>query len=329
MGLLAGIVEGALGGAGLGVQNAGGTAQAAQYRDALAQHEADLERQKLDYAAQIAEQRRAATVQRVHDAIPGIVDAEMASRMPAPSGQMTDTQLAADQAQRDALRQQLATDPHMLVRAAESTGDVPYGTAATTLQRGDNALLSQQWHMDHNDTLRERTEERERQAQADRENRLMYAQMIHDGHSRDAQREASEEAKNARAALADMNRDMNMKRLQLQQLQTNVALFGADSPQAADAQTQMTAIQQELAGLESDRKQLLGAMLGPKAPTRAAPPPPPGSASAMPDLGAAPDAFGLGAGVSAEDLANAGIDPNGATAPAAGGLPKGWTVQKH
>lgn len=325
MGLLAGIVEGALGGAGRGLVNVGEQSAAAQYRSDLADQQAALERQKLDYAAQIATQQRAAMAQRIQDAMPGVVNARIAEQMPDPTGHTTDNQLAADQAARDALRARLMVDPHVRVAAGESTGDVAPGTGAQLLQRGDNALLSQQWHMDHNDALRERNEDRAAQAERDRQARLDIAAMRHDGSSRDAAAATREEAANLRAALADASRNLNEKRLELKQVEDNLSILPPGSPEAAGMQRQHDSLMADVQELQASHKDIQRRVLGstgPAAASRAAPTgaPPPGPDAVLAGDGAAADPF----------LAQ--FAPHGAAAkptappPAPSGLPKGWTV---
>lgn len=286
MGLLAGIIEGGLGGGGQALQNIAQSDIDTQHRQELAQQASDLELAKMkaaeDYKVQIANQMREAQVGRVNAAMPGIVDSQLAGQYPALPGAEDGGDNGLRNAQDSAAtaaRAQLMADPHTRVAAAEATGDVPIGTAATLLQRSDNSQNMLQWRMDHNETLRQNADLRANtQAQiaaGNQQTRLMVAELAHQAHASDDK----EAQQNMRLLLSDTSRNIDETRKQLNDVHTQLVLAPNDpdlKSRASDLTTQLTNLSETHGQLAAA---LAGKVMGGKGASTAAPAPAPAPAA--------------------------------------------------
>lgn len=331
MGLLAGLVDGALGGAGSSLVDISDKNIEAQHRADLANIQSDLELKKMEAAeqfkSQLASQMRQAGVDRVNAAAQGIIDRRLAAAYPDPTGQTTDNQLAQFQAEKDAARAALGDDPHIRVAAAESTGDVPFGTGATLLQKGDNASMTQQWREYQADSRAQSSADRTaallQMNQQSNETRQMIAALVHSG----SEKESHEQRLALTSQLTTIASSLGEADRRKNQLQT--LMVAADPDQKAAMQAELDGIDKATAPLRATYTMALGALGGISGVKPVAAPAPAAAAPVSDPL----SDYMNGSPSSPADPLFAGAQ-NAPTAaqyaaaapPAAPPIPKGWGV---
>lgn len=340
MGLLAGIVDGGLAGGAGGVQF-GLTQQIDQQNKlALLAQQADLEKQKLQWAADIATQQKQAAGARITSATQGLIDSDIAQRFPDPAatgaddgtGHMTDTQLAQFQQQKDAARAADANDWQFPIRAAVGTGDEPvsaYGTIAERQGRDlDRADARRQQMQTQLIMEREKTQAANERA-ADREaSRIQTANIMAAARTASNSTEKREAEQNLRANVMGLKQSMDSTRLQIGQI--NLAMVTADAGQKAAMQSQLDELNKQLKDYTSQHDQANQALLHLTPGLANAPPPPP--APGADPLGPDPVLASLGLGANAPSSPDAALFAGmQSTQPTGGGgvpMGNGWTLNE-